>query len=97
MSTIVLTEEQRQMVAATGSPVSVRDAYGNVYSPIRLELTAEQIAEMQRRAAAPGPRFTGEQIQATLKALEAEWGRTGGFDHGYAQEFIRRLHAGAEN
>src|SRR6478672_1873981 len=94
MSTIVLTEEQRQAVAAAGGQVTVRDADGNVYTPIRLELTAGQIAEMKRQAANPGPRYSGEQVQATLRALEAEWERTGGFDTEYAHEFVRKLHHG---
>ncbi len=55
------------------------------------ELTPEMIAELKRRAASPGPFFTGEQIQARLKALEEEWDRTGGFDEEYVRQFLARL------
>jgi hypothetical protein len=72
----------------------VTDARGNVYTPIRLELTIDEIAELKRRAAAPGARYSGDQIQAMFKALEAEWDRTGGFDQEHARKFIRRLDTG---
>jgi hypothetical protein len=69
----------------------VTDSRGNAYTPIQLELTAERIAEMKREAAAPGPRYSGEDLQAMFRALEAEWERTGGFDEAYAVEFVDRL------
>jgi uncharacterized protein YmfQ (DUF2313 family) len=55
------------------------------------ELTPEMIAELKRRAASPGPWFTGAQVQAGLQALQAEWDRTGGFDEAYMQQFLKSL------
>jgi hypothetical protein len=45
----------------------------------------------ERRAASPGPSFTGEQVQARLRALQEEWDRTGGFDEAYMHSFLERL------
>jgi hypothetical protein len=94
MSEIVLTDEQARAVTQAGGPVTVTDRRGNTYTPIQLELSAERIAELKRRAAAPGPRYTGAHIQAMLRALEVEWQRTGGFDEEYVVEFVRRFNAG---
>jgi chorismate mutase len=96
MSQIVLTDEQVQAVEQAKGPVMVIDSRGNAYTSIRLELTAERIAELKRRAAEPGPRYTGDQIQAMFRALEAEWERTGGFDEEYAREFVRRMDSARE-
>jgi hypothetical protein len=91
MPYIVLTDEQVQAIEQSDGPVMVTDGHGNAYTPIRLELTAERIAEMKREAAEPGPRYSGEDIQAMFRALEDEWQRTGGFDGDYAVEFVKRL------
>jgi hypothetical protein len=96
MPQIVLTEEQVRTIEQANGPVMVTDGHGNAYSPIRLELTAERVAEMRRQAAEPGPRYSGEDIQAMFRALEAEWERTGGFDGDYAAEFVRHLDARRE-
>jgi hypothetical protein len=91
MPQIVLTDEQVRTVEQAGGPVMVTDSRGNAYTPIRLELSAERIAELKRRAAEPGPRYSGEDTQAMFRALEAEWERTGSFDGDYAVEFVKRL------
>jgi len=57
------------------------------------EFTPEEIAEFKRRAASPGPFFTGEQVQDRLRALQEEWVRMGGFDHVYMKAFLARLDA----
>jgi hypothetical protein len=91
MPQIVLTDEQVRAIAQASGPVMVTDSGGNAYTPIRLELTAERIAEMKREAASPGAQYSGEDLQAMFRALEAEWERTGGFDEEYAVEFVERL------
>jgi len=96
MLQIVLTDEQVRTIEQANGPVMVVDSRGNAYTPIRLELTADRIAEMKRQAAEPGPRYSGEDIQAMFRALEAEWERTGGFDEDYAAEFVERLDARRE-
>src|SRR5947209_17696728 len=91
MPQIVLTDEQVRTIEQATGPVMVTDSRGNAYTPIRRELTAERIAQMKREAAEPGPRYSGEDIQAMFRALEAEWERTGGFDEEYAVEFVKHL------
>lgn len=91
MPQIVLTDEQVRAIEQAGGPVMVTDSQGNAYTPICRELTAERITEMKRQAAEPGARYSGEDIQAMFRALEAEWERTGGFDGEYAVEFVKRL------
>jgi hypothetical protein len=55
------------------------------------KISPEMIQELKRRAATPGPRYTGAQVQARLRALQEEWDRTGGFDLAYMQDFLKRL------
>jgi hypothetical protein len=94
MQAIILTDEQARIVAqALGGPVPVRDAHGNVLGHIEPRLTPEIIAELKRRARAPGPRYTGAQVQARLRALQEEWDRSGGFDEPYMHDFLKRLDA----
>jgi hypothetical protein len=93
MPKLVLTEEQARLVAESNAPVEVVDRQGNIYTPIRLELTAERFAELKRSAASPGPWYTGDQVQARLRALDAEWERTGGFDAEYMRAFLAKLNA----
>ncbi len=93
MPDLVLTPEQAKLMAGAAGPIAVRDTEGRLVGRLEPEWTPELIAEMKRRAAAPGPRFTGAQVQARLQALQAEWDRTGGFDQAYAMEFLARLDA----
>lgn len=91
MQEIVLTDEQAAVVASAVKPVQVRDPKGHVLGVINPILTKEEIAELKRRAASPGPRYTGEQVQRRLQALQEEWDRTGGFDQDYMKAFLERL------
>ncbi len=90
---LILTEEQAKIVAQALGPVAVRDSNGKVLGHIEPKPTPEMIAELKRRAASPGPFYTGEQVQARLRALQEEWDRIGGFDEAYMQEFLARLDA----
>ena len=83
-----------QAIDQANGSVMVTDVLGNVYSPIRLELTAERLAEIQRRADTPGPVFTGEQVRSRLRAFQDEWDRTGGFDATHMREFLKKLEEG---
>jgi uncharacterized protein YmfQ (DUF2313 family) len=93
MIEITVTEEQARIIAEAFGPVQVRDAGGTVVGVLEPKLTAEKIAELKRRAASPGPWFTGAQVQARLQALQAEWDRMGGFDEAYMHQFLTRLNA----
>ena len=91
MPEIVLTEEQAKQLVGGFSPVLVKDPSGRVVGRLEPTLSAEMVAELKRRAAGPGPFYTGDQMRARLQALETEWQRVGGFDVGYALEFLKRL------
>jgi len=94
MPQITLTEEQYKVYEGAIGPIDIRAPGGGVVGQIVGRLpheTPEFFAELKRRAATPGPRYSGEDIQDMFKALEAEWERTGGFDEDYAAEFVRRL------
>jgi uncharacterized protein YmfQ (DUF2313 family) len=91
MPDLILTEEQAKAVTGTLGPVVVRDTNGKILGHLEPKFTPEMIAELKRRAAAPGPFYTGEQVQARLRALQEEWDRTGGFDEAYMGEFLERL------
>jgi uncharacterized protein YmfQ (DUF2313 family) len=93
MLQLVLTDEQAKIVKQAFGPVSVRDSTGKVLGLLEPQLTPEMIAELKRRAASPGPWYTGEQVQSRLQALQEEWDRTGGFDEAYMHEFLKRLDA----
>lgn len=94
MVQILLSEEQARLVQqAAVEPLQLCNPQGKVLRTIEPEYTKEFIAELKRRASAPGPRYTGAQVQARLQALQAEWDRTGGFDEAYMQEFLKRLNA----
>ncbi len=93
MYEITLTEEQARIVMSACGPVDVRDPKGALIGHLEPKLTPETIAQLRRRARSPGPFFTGEQVQARLRAMEAEWERTGGFDEAYMDEFLARLDA----
>jgi hypothetical protein len=91
MSEIILTDEQARILAESDGFVVIRDGSGQTLGHIEIPLSPEKIAELKRTASSPGPFFTGQQVQARLKALEAEWERTGGFGLEYMDEFLARL------
>ncbi len=93
MSKIVLTEEQMKVVRQAKTPVPVCDPHGIVLGSVDPEITPEFIAEMKRRAAAPGPRYTGEQIRRHLQALEEAWQREGPFDENRLKEILKECRA----
>lgn len=91
MPEIVLTEEQARVLAGVLGGVTVKDPSGRVVGVLDALPSPERIAELKRRAATPGPRYTGAQIQAQLQALEAERARIGPFDQAYMRDFLTRL------
>ena len=93
MSRLVLNEEQMQIVKDLKVPVDVYDPCGRALGTLEPLFTPEQIAELKRIARSPGPRYSGKQVQARLKAFEEEWERTGGFDEKYGMEFMAKLNA----
>ncbi len=91
MVQIMLSEEQVRRVRQLLEAVQLCDPEGKVVCTLNPEHSKEFIAELKRRAASPGPWYTGDQVQARLRALHEEWNRTGGFDEVYMREFLARL------
>lgn len=93
MPEIVLTEEQAKIITQAQGTVAVYDSRGRLLGHLEPLPSPEEIAELKRRAASPGPWYTSAQVQAHLRALEEEWERTGGFDEAYMYQFLERLRA----
>ncbi|MBL8800244.1 MAG: hypothetical protein JNM56_40560 [Planctomycetia bacterium] len=91
MVQVILTEEQTRRLKQSWETVQLCDPQGSIICTVQPEMTPEFIAELKRRAASPGPWFTGAQVQARLRALQEEWDRTGGFDHAHMQTILARL------
>jgi hypothetical protein len=91
MPEIVLTEEQAKQLTGAFARVTVKDSGGKVLGHIEPVLSPEFVAELKRRAASPGPWYSGAHIQARLAALQLEWDRTGGFDTAHMKAFLDQL------
>jgi hypothetical protein len=94
MPQIVLTEEQFRVYETATEPVEIRAPHGEIVVRLAHRLpheTPEFFAELKRRAEAPGPAYTSDQVRRRMAALQAEWDRTGGFDRTYMREFMRQL------
>jgi hypothetical protein len=91
MPEIVLTEEQIRLLEGVHAPVDVKDQTGRVVARLDPLPSPEFIAEMKRRAAAPGPRYSAAQVHARLQALDAERARVGPFDKTYVRTFLAGL------
>jgi hypothetical protein len=60
---------------------------------VNRELTPEFIAELKRRAAAPGPRYSMEQSREMLRTLQEAWDREGPFGTEQANQIVEKLRA----
>jgi hypothetical protein len=92
MTYIVLTEEQARVLAEGRGAVEVRDPAGNWVGVLDPE-EAAVVAEARRRMASGKPGIPAERVEAHLRALQAEWDRTGGFDREYLHAFLEKLRA----
>lgn len=92
MPEIVLTEEQAKHLRGGFVPVVVKDPSGRVVGRLEPTLSPEMVAELKRRAT-NGVFYSGDQMRARFRALEAEWQRVGGFDVSYALSLLERLNA----
>jgi hypothetical protein len=90
MSEIVLTEEQARVVMQAAERVNVRDPHGDVIAVIDpLDVAALRTYREHRQN--PRKSIPAAKVREHMRALEAEWERTGGFDAAYAREFMARL------
>jgi len=93
MVRVILTPEQAELIRQAQGPVELCDPAGSVVAAVEPELSAAEIAELKRKAAAGGPRYTGQQVQQHLQALEAAWHREDGFDKQRLHELLNDLRA----
>ena len=91
MPELLLTEDQSETLKSANGPVAVRDTRGHIVGHLEPPLTPEFIAELKRRAAEPGPRYTGEQVHRRLEALQEEWDKRGGFDKTTMLELLAEM------
>jgi hypothetical protein len=80
MTKIVLTPDQASLYHQAKEPVQICDTQGTVLCTLAPVLSAEFIAEQKRRAASPGPWYSGEDVQAMFRFLEDAWKKEGAFD-----------------
>ena len=93
MLEIVLTEEQARVLDGATTTVVVRNLSGAAVGTIDPQ-DAAIIAEAKRRLATErGQGTPNETVLARLTALQAEWDRTGGFDHAHMTAFLAQLRA----
>lgn len=60
--------------------VEICEPNGKVLGTLPPDYSAEFIAELKRRAASPGPWYSGEDVKAMFLFLEDAWSKEGGFD-----------------
>jgi hypothetical protein len=75
MIRIVLDDEQTKAIAEAHDTVEVCDSHGKVLGVINRAVlpfgfNEADIAEAKRNLAAPGPRYTTEQVLEHLRSLE---------------------------
>jgi hypothetical protein len=93
MPHIVLTAEQLQTYHEAETTIEIRNAAGHVIGHVEPDFRAETREEARLRMKSGGPGRPGSSAQAMLRALEAEWKRTGGFDEEYMRAFLIRWRA----
>jgi hypothetical protein len=93
MSHIVLTDEQLRTYHEAETDVEIRDEAGRILGRIEPDFRPETRDEARIRMRVRGPGLPGSSTQSMLRALEAEWKRTGGFDQEYAQAFVIKWRA----
>lgn len=91
MPEIILTEEQTRKFSEARDKVVFRDPLGNIIGVVDPN-DAIALARHRLRAGQPaGPGIPGQKVTELLKALQAEWERTGGFDVEYMESFLAKL------
>jgi hypothetical protein len=90
MPHITLTEEQAKIIAQTEAAVEIRDPNGNWLGRIDPR-EAALVAEVLRRRGEPRKCVPAATVEDHLRALNAEWERTGGFDRQHMLAFLENL------
>ena len=93
MTQIVLTPDQAKLYHQAIVPVQICDTQGKVLGTLPPEYSAEFIAEQKRRAASPGPWYSGDDIQAMFRGLENAWSKEGPFDDARLKQLLEEFEA----
>ncbi|MCI0639470.1 MAG: hypothetical protein L0Y72_15710 [Gemmataceae bacterium] len=91
MFRIVLNAEQAKVLEIADEPVEICDAEGKAIGKFIPPKLAEYFAECKRRARMPGPRYTSQQVQETLRILEDTWKQEGPFGVERAMQIVEEL------
>lgn len=93
MTQIVLTPDQVRLYNQAKEPVQVCDTQGKVLGTLPPDYSAEFIAELKRRARAPGKRYTSDQVTRWLRTLDEVRQREGNMDQKRAMEILDQVSA----
>ena len=93
MTQIVLNPEQAKLYHQATAPIQVCDTQGRVLGTLPPDYSAEFIAELKRRAQAPGRRFSSEQVTRHMQALAEAWKREGPLSEKRTMEILEQIRA----
>ena len=93
MSKIILTDEQLNILHQSSAPLAVCDLHGKVLGTVNPELSHDFLQKLKQSASSAGPWYTGDNIQAMFRFLEAAWSKEGGFDEQRMQQLIEEFDA----
>jgi hypothetical protein len=93
MTRIVLNPDQAKLYHQAKEPVQVCDPQGKILGTLPPDFSAEFIAEWKRRAASPGPWYSGEDMQGMFRFLEESWSKEGHFDDARLNELLDQFEA----
>ena len=93
MTQIVLNPDQAKLYRQATAPVQVCDPHGKVLGTLPPEYSAEFIAEQKRRAASPGPWYSGDDLQAMFRSLEAAELKEGPIDDVRLKQLVDEFEA----
>ena len=92
MIKITISAEDAGKLESSLFDFQVCDPAGRVLATVKRDLTPEFVAELKRRAALPGPRYSGEQMREMLATLQSVWDRDGPFESDRLQGIMEELH-----
>ena len=89
MTRIVLTEEQARIWKQSHEEVEMCDSTGTILKTLPPLCTEEEFLKAKAIAAKNRPRYSGKQVQETLRFLEDTWQREGPFGEQRLQELLQ--------
>jgi hypothetical protein len=93
MTQIVLSPDQAKLYHQATAPVQVCDPHGKVLGTLPPGYSAEFIAEQKRRAASPDPWYSGDDVQAMFRSLEAAELKEGSINDARLKQLVDEFEA----